>query len=512
METRSRWLGKGCEFRSFAQLRDRLFPSDLIARAEDMKLLDEVMLVRRVNAECGEIESAVRWLFVWSVLNRASDIHMTGVLNKKQVTVSCRTPKGMINFRFVGVEHATFRDKMFSLANIPQGGSTPSNVPQRFSLPFSGDVAKELGLKTKEGHDAYEVQVRVEYIKSHDGWTFVNRLIDQQYVPTLSELRLPKSVLASILKIISQPSGLVLVTGPTGSGKTTLLYALISFLNNGQRAITTIENPVELIHDSLDYSPVKQIQVEGDLTFPRALRSALRQDPDIIMIGEIRDQETMEIALQASQTGHLVLATLHANNAIETISRAADLTIDKERDSYRLAENLRLVIAARLLEMFPCMGSKKAVNRGEAEWLNINGLSFIDDLPAVNLEERIGRRSIMEVVEITPEIKQEIRKHKVNSSDIFKHVCDQLQYETLPMAGVRMAQGKSEAADLTACMGSLDPVSDASKYRPLRIRLATEFALDLAEVDEMISRFVDFQEQNPHDETSVHSFFKYNLQ
>jgi Tfp pilus assembly pilus retraction ATPase PilT len=508
MSERGRWLIKGSEFDSFSKVRETLFPSSLLADAEGAKRLDDVMLVRRVNPESGEIESAIRWLFVWSVMNRGSDIHMTGVSSKKSVTVSCRTPKGMLNFRYVGGEHGAFRDKMFNLSNIPQGGSTPSNVPQRFPLIFPRDVAGMLGLRTKPGYDAYDVQVRVEYIKSHDGWTFVVRLIDQQFVPELEDMKLPQTILSSIHKIISQPSGLILVTGPTGSGKTTLLYALISRLNNGQRAITTIENPVELIYDSLDYSPVKQIQVEGDLSFARALRSALRQDPDIIMIGEIRDQETMEIALQAAQTGHLVFATLHANNGIETISRACDLTMDKERDAYRLAENLKLVIAARLIELFECTGETAELNRSEAEWLALNAMSFVDKAPAIDLKKRRGRQSIMEVIEITPEIKAEIRKSQINSTSIFQHACEQLQFETLPMAGVRLVQGKDVAANLGACMTSLDPASDANTHRPLRLRLAEEFGLTLPEVNERLNAYVMFREEHRHDETSLHAFFE----
>ena len=510
MSDRGRWLMKGGEFDSFTPIRDSLFSSSVLGRVDEAKKLDEVMLVRRANPQSGEIESAIRWLFVWAVMNRGSDIHMTGVSSKKNVTVSCRTPKGMMNFRYVGGEHGAFRDKLFNLSNIPQGGSTPSNVNQRFSLIFPRRVADLLDLKTKDGYEAYDVQVRVEYIKSHDGWTFVTRLIDQQFVPALEDLNLPLSVLASIHKIISQPSGLVLVTGPTGSGKTTLLFALISHLNNGQRAITTIENPVELIHDSLDYSPVKQIQVEGDLTFAKALRSALRQDPDIIMIGEIRDQETMEIALQAAQTGHLVFATLHANNGVETISRAADLTMDKERDAYRLAENLKLVIAARLLEMYPCTGELEDLSRSEAEWLALNGMPFVEVAPIIDTKERRGRRSIMEVIEITPEIKQEIRKAQISSTEIFKHAGEQLQYETLPMAGVRLVQGEELAADLRSCMTSLDPVSDAAIHVPLRLRLASEFGLTLAKVNELINAFVSFRECNQHDETPLHTFIKHH--
>ena len=166
----------------------------------------------------------------------------------------------------------------------------------------------------------------------------------------LHELGLLYSLLRAIKQAVNEPSGLILVSGPTGSGKTTLLNAVLGYLNNGQRSILTIENPVEF--RLTGEGPIKQVQVQGDITFARALRAGLRCDPDIILIGEIRDEETMEIALQAAQTGHLVLATIHANSGAETISRALDLTVDKRRDAYRLAETLKFVMAQRLLDKY----------------------------------------------------------------------------------------------------------------------------------------------------------------
>jgi type II secretory ATPase GspE/PulE/Tfp pilus assembly ATPase PilB-like protein len=154
----------------------------------------------------------------------------------------------------------------------------------------------------------------------------VARILDQQRTPTLDELNLSASLLHAIKSAAEEPSGLILASGPTGSGKTTLLNAVLGYLNDGQRSIVTIENPVE--YRLAGSGPIKQLQTQGDFTFARALRSTLRADPDVILIGEIRDAETMKIALEASKTGHMVLSTVHANNSHETISRLVDLGAD----------------------------------------------------------------------------------------------------------------------------------------------------------------------------------------
>ena len=143
------------------------------------------------------------------------------------------------------------------------------------------------------------------YIRTFDGYTFVCRLLDQQRSPGLDELGMSYALLRAVKRAALEPSGLILVSGPTGSGKTTTLSAILQWLINGQRCVVTIENPVE--YELPIFGPVKQIEVRGEITFAKALRKTLRLDPEVILVGEIRDQETMEIALQAAQTGHLVL-------------------------------------------------------------------------------------------------------------------------------------------------------------------------------------------------------------
>jgi type II secretory ATPase GspE/PulE/Tfp pilus assembly ATPase PilB-like protein len=143
---------------------------------------------------------------------------------------------------------------------------------------------------------------------------------------------------------IAQPNGIVLVTGPTGSGKTTTLYAALNTLKSPHVNISTVEDPIEYNLTGINQTQVKP---EIDLTFSSMLRALLRQDPNIIMVGEIRDHETLEIAIQASLTGHLVLSTLHTNSAIATISRL----IDMGAEPFLLTTSLRLIVAQRLLRL-----------------------------------------------------------------------------------------------------------------------------------------------------------------
>lgn len=175
------------------------------------------------------------------------------------------------------------------------------------------------------------------------GEKIVIRLLDANtQIRPLQELGLTQKNQDVLHKIIEQPQGLILVTGPTGSGKTITLYALLNLLNQSRRNITTIEDPIEMQMEGINQTA---INLKMGLTFPNILRALLRQDPDIIMIGEIRDQETAEMAIRAAQTGHLVLSTLHTNSAAEAITRLTQMNIAP----YHLIGALTLVIAQRLI-------------------------------------------------------------------------------------------------------------------------------------------------------------------
>jgi len=202
-------------------------------------------------------------------------------------------------------------------------------------LPQDGRITLRVGGKP--------VDVRVSTLPTGHGERAVLRLLDKEAGRLdLAHLGMSEAMLAQFNQLINQPHGIVLVTGPTGSGKTTTLYAALSLLNSTSTNIMTVEDPIEY-----DLQGVGQTQVNSriDMTFAKALRAILRQDPDVIMIGEIRDLETAQIAVQASLTGHLVLATLHTNDASSAVTRLLDMGIEP----FLLSSSLLGVLAQRLV-------------------------------------------------------------------------------------------------------------------------------------------------------------------
>lgn len=187
------------------------------------------------------------------------------------------------------------------------------------------------------------VNVRVASLPSKYGEAFTLRLLDpERGIVPLEQLGFPEDVKRSLTDLANVPNGLILVTGPTGSGKTTTLYALLSTLAGKERNIITLEDPIEYELKDIIQS---QIDTEHGYTFSTGLRAILRHDPDIILVGEIRDLETAQTAIDASLTGHLVLATLHTNSAIEAIPRLLSMGVS----SYTFAPALRAVLAQRLI-------------------------------------------------------------------------------------------------------------------------------------------------------------------
>jgi MSHA biogenesis protein MshE len=209
-----------------------------------------------------------------------------------------------------------------------------------------------------------KLDVRLSTMPIEHGESVVMRLLDQTGgVSSLDQVGMPPALLQHFRRLIHIPHGLILVTGPTGSGKTTTLYGALQELNDVGKKIITAEDPVEY-----RLSRVNQVQVNPkiDLTFARVLRAALRQDPDIILVGEIRDSETAEIALRAAMTGHLVLSTLHTNDAISSAMRLADMGAE----GFLAAASLRAVVAQRLVRrLCDNCGVAYEPNAQERHWL-----------------------------------------------------------------------------------------------------------------------------------------------
>lgn len=257
-----------------------------------------------------------------------------------------------------------------------------------------------------QGDEIQKIDIRVSIIPSKFGEKAVLRLLNRstQHL-NLHNLGMNDSLLLTYKKAIYQPNGILLITGPTGSGKTTTLYATLNLLNRTQKNILTIEDPIEYSIEGIN-----QMQVHQDigLTFGNALRAFLRQDPDIIMIGEIRDKETAEIAIRAALTGHLVLSTLHTNNALDAITRLADMGIPP----YLIAASLRMTVAQRLIRIL-CQCRKKTESVVENEiqtQYHIHTHYEAVGCKDCNFTGYTRRKAIYEMILIDEALSQKIKK------------------------------------------------------------------------------------------------------
>jgi type IV pilus assembly protein PilB len=255
-----------------------------------------------------------------------------------------------------------------------------------------------------------EFHLRVSSMPTVHGENMVLRLLGSNApVSTFGELGMRDNDKARIERVIRRPNGLILNTGPTGSGKTTTLYTVLSQLNRPEVNIITVEDPVEYRMER-----IRQVELNtrAGMTFASSLRSILRQDPDIIMVGEIRDRETASIAVQASLTGHLVLSTMHTNDALGTISRLADMGIEP----FLISSVLTLVIAQRLVRRIcpHCARSWSPPEEALAFWqLSAEEASGADFREAVGCRHcrqtgYRGRLGIFEILEVRDQVKEAI--------------------------------------------------------------------------------------------------------
>jgi general secretion pathway protein E len=293
---------------------------------------DDAPIIRLINA-----------LFTEAIKEQASDIHIEPYENRmvvrfrvdgvlREVLTPPRTVAPFLVSRIKVMAHLDIAEK-----RIPQDGRISLKVGNR------------------------PVDVRVSTLPSSYGERVVLRLLDKQAGRLdLEQLGMAKPLLEQIDPgIIKRPHGIFLVTGPTGSGKTTTLYAALSRLNTQTRNIVTVEDPIEYYLDGIGQT---QVNNKVDLTFARGLRAILRQDPDVVMVGEIRDLETAQIAVQASLTGHLVMSSLHTNTAIGSITRLRDMGVEP----FLLSSSIVGVLAQRLVRTL-CPHCKKATPASERE-------------------------------------------------------------------------------------------------------------------------------------------------
>jgi len=257
-------------------------------------------------------------------------------------------------------------------------------------LPQDGRIALKVANRP--------VDIRVSTLPSGHGERVVMRLLDKQAGRLdLKQLGMGREEEKRLETMIQKPHGIILVTGPTGSGKTTTLYAMLSVLNDASRNILTVEDPVEYDLDGIGQTPVN---TKVDMTFAKGLRAILRQDPDVVMVGEIRDSETAQIAVQASLTGHLVLSTLHTNSAVGAITRLQDMGVEP----FLLSSTLLGVISQRLVRNL-CPSCKTAF-QPDVEQINGFAISPDDEIYKSGACSECGqigfrgRTGIYEVIEV----------------------------------------------------------------------------------------------------------------
>ena len=349
-----------------------------------------------VDANDHHIVALVDWLFQYAFEQRASDIH-----------VEPRRDQGNVRFRIDGVLHQVYQmppPVMNALIARIKGLGRMDLVEKR--RPQDGRV------KTKTP-DGREIELRLSTMPTAFGEKLVMRIFDPEIlIRNYRELGFSDENQRTWNEFIRQPHGIVLVTGPTGSGKTTTLYTTLKQLATEDVNVCTVEDPIEMIEPSFNQM---QVQHQIDIGFAEGVRTLLRQDPDIIMIGEIRDRETADMAIQAALTGHLVLSTLHTNDAPASVTRLLDLGVPP----YLISATLIGVMAQRLVRTL-CPHCKTAVPMDEVVWKQLIA-PWNASVPATSqravgcLECRMtgymGRVGLYEMLPISRDMRQKISAH-----------------------------------------------------------------------------------------------------
>lgn len=313
--------------KALTELESELAPTEI--KGEELKELSKTKIV-----EDAPVTKIVATILSYASGGRASDIHIEPT--SENVRVRFRVDGTLNTSLILPLKvHSAVVARIKILSNMrldekrkPQDG--------RFSAKIDGK----------------KIDFRVSTFPTYHGEKVVMRILDQsQGLRTLDDMGFSEANLKLIRKAIKRPYGLILITGPTGSGKSTTLYAMLNEVDRDHKNVLSLEDPVEYSVDGVSQS---QIHPEIDYTFATGLRTTLRQDPDVIMVGEIRDKETAQLAIQAALTGHLVFSTLHTNNAIGAIPRLLDMGVDP----YLIAPTLALTMAQRLVRKLCPNGGK----------------------------------------------------------------------------------------------------------------------------------------------------------
>jgi general secretion pathway protein E len=348
--------------------------------------------ITELDATDQHIINAVEYLLHYAYSSRASDIH-----------IEPKRDFSLIRFRIDGILH--------NIHKIPKAVHPP--IISRIKMLARMDIAEKRRPqdgRIKTDYDGKEVELRISTLPVAFGEKVVIRIFDPVILmQNIGDLGFFPNDLRLVKSFISDPHGIILVTGPTGSGKTTTLYSLLKILSTSEVNISTIEDPIEMVYEGFNQTAVFQ---QIDQTFANCLRTLLRQDPDIIMVGEIRDLETAENAIQAALTGHLVLSTLHTNDAPTAITRLLDLGVQP----FLINATLLGVIAQRLVrKVCPHCKEQYHLSKDECYILKINyekvknyKVSLGRGCTECRGTGYFGRTGIFEIMEMTEKIRNEV--------------------------------------------------------------------------------------------------------
>ncbi|HEX8966124.1 MAG TPA: GspE/PulE family protein [Patescibacteria group bacterium] len=376
-------------------LRALKFYAVNLQKTFDDLLQEQMQLLDKEEAKEVPIAKLVDLLIEYAYTNGASDIHI-----EPEEEIS------LIRFRIDGVLH--------DVLHLPQRlhGQIVSRVKVLSKLRIDEHASAQDGKMQKQLEEE-NLDMRISIIPTTHGEKVVIRLLSEKARRfTLDELGMTEETLAKVKQNFSKPFGMVLGTGPTGCGKTTTIYGILKILNTREKNIATIEDPVEY-----DILGINQIQVnpQTNLTFADGLKSILRQDPDIIFVGEIRDKETAGIAINAATTGHLVLSTLHTNNAVTSLPRLLDMEIEP----YLVASTVNVVVAQRLVRRI-CTNCRVSVSQESQKYEKVLPKELLKKYFSAKKEIRLyggkgcnvcqqtgykGRIGIFEVLELTEAMK-----------------------------------------------------------------------------------------------------------
>ncbi len=350
------------------------------------------------------IVDIVNRIIIYASQHRASDIHFDP--REDCMMIRMRTDGRLVNHSKVPKmyeKNLATRVKLISKMNI-----TETRIPQDGAI--KGIV------------DGKELDMRVSCLPSNEGEKIVIRLLDySKSLEGIETLAFLPNNYKKIIRLLDIPNGIILITGATGSGKSTTSYSMLQRINTEDRNIITVEDPVEM-----NIEGINQVQVNSEigLTFATALRSILRQDPDVILIGEIRDSETAQIAIRAAITGHLVLSTIHTNNSLSTIERLLDMDVEK----YLLSTALNGIISQKLARTLcpHCKKKRKVTNYEKEIFKKILDRDVKEVYDAVGCDKcnrgYLGRIALHEVLFITDRLRELISDEDVDKEELKKEV------------------------------------------------------------------------------------------